>query len=97
MLETTAVVDRWAIEVDRATESLPTLRRKLRAYLQLVAGGELGPDGAIFPRVLLTVPDERRLKFLRQLVAALPPPATSLFAVVHHAVASQFVLQVLRE
>lgn len=33
------VEDCWAVEVDQATESLPTLRRKLKVYLDLVASG----------------------------------------------------------
>lgn len=49
------VEDSWAIEVDQATESLPTMRRKVKVYLDLVADGERGPDGGVLPRVLVTV------------------------------------------
>ena len=56
--------DAWWVEVDRATESLPALNRKLRSYLDFVSGGQLGPDGVI-PRVLLSVPDERREEGVR--------------------------------
>src|SRR6266536_5163029 len=57
--------DLWAIEVDMATESLPTLRRKLTAYLDLVEQGESGPDGGDLPGVLITVPDKHRLRDVR--------------------------------
>lgn len=44
----------WWVEIDRATESLEAVKRKLRAYLDFVNRGQLGPRGTI-PRVLLTV------------------------------------------
>lgn len=70
---------RW-LEVDRATESLPTIRRKLARYLELAEGGDPGPAG-VLPSVLMTVPDQPRLDQVKQLVAALPEPATDLIAV----------------
>jgi hypothetical protein len=76
------VEDSWAIEVDQATESLPTMRRKLTVYLDLAASGERGPDGGVLPRVLVTVPDAGRLEAVREVVASLPEPADELFAVV---------------
>ncbi len=50
----------WWIEVDMATESLPTIRRKLRTYLDFLARGGRGPRG-IMPRVLVAVPDHAGL------------------------------------
>ena len=44
------VEDCWWIEVDRATESLPTLKRKLAAYTDFARTGQLGPDD-VMPRV----------------------------------------------
>lgn len=67
----------WAIEVDRATESITTLRRKLLAYVDFARTGQVGPDG-MTPRVLVTVPDQRRLDAVKALVADLPEPATQL-------------------
>jgi len=96
-LETTDVTDSWAVEVDQATESLPTLRRKLLVYLQLVERGEHGPDGEVLPRVLITVPDERRHAAVRELVEELPDPAERLFAVVVQQRAARFMAQMLRE
>lgn len=72
-------VHRW-LEVDRATESLPTLQRKLQRYLGLAAAGDAGPRG-ILPTVLVTVPDERRQRQVTDLIARLPDPASDLFAV----------------
>ena len=96
-LETTDVTDNWAVEVDQATESLPTLRRKLLAYLQLAERGENGPDDEVLPRVLITVPDERRHTAVRELVEELPDPAECLFAVVVQQRAARFMAQMLRE
>ncbi|MCA1704568.1 MAG: replication-relaxation family protein, partial [Actinobacteria bacterium] len=42
----------WA-EVDRATESLPTIRRKLDSYMEFYQRGCLGPNG-VMPRVLVS-------------------------------------------
>ncbi|MFJ9787098.1 replication-relaxation family protein [Amycolatopsis sp. NPDC101161] len=69
------------LELDRATESVPTLGRKLRAYLDFVRRGTAGPYGAI-PRVLITVPHQRRYESTLRLLDSLPGPAIELFAVV---------------
>jgi hypothetical protein len=91
------VEDSWAIEVDQATESLPTLRRKLKVYLDLVASGERGPDGGVLPRVLVTVPDAERLRAIQDVVRGLPEPAEELFAVVLEERAVAYIGEVLRE
>jgi hypothetical protein len=70
--------DHWWVEVDRATESLPTLRRKLNAYLDFYQRGQLGPNG-VMPRVLISTVTERRRDALRDLVEHLPEPADALF------------------
>jgi hypothetical protein len=64
---------RW-IEVDRGTESMPTLRRKLTAYAELAARGDAGPL-EVLPAVLVTVPDERRRSAVLAVVAALVTPS----------------------
>lgn len=74
---------RW-LEVDRATESLPTLTRKLLTYVEAARMGDQGPAG-VLPLVLVTVPDERRLAAVRRLIRELPEPGpllvtTELFA-----------------
>ncbi len=96
-LETTDVTDSWAVEVDRATESLPTLSRKLAVYLELAEHGETGPDGDVLPRVLITVPDERRQADVSELLASLPDPAARLFTVARHEDTARFMIEMLRE
>jgi hypothetical protein len=71
----------WWVEVDRATESVPTMTTKLQAYLRFVQQGQVGPREAI-PRVLITVPNEHRRMALTNIVQRLPPPAGELFHVV---------------
>ena len=44
--------DHWWVEADLATESLPTIRRKLLNYLSFLERGQLGPGGVV-PRVLV--------------------------------------------
>jgi hypothetical protein len=69
--------EHWWLEVDRATESLPTLERKLRQYLAFAASGQVGPLG-ITPRVLLTVPTAARLAATQRVIDNLPAPADKL-------------------
>ncbi|RIR97812.1 hypothetical protein D2E45_23905 [Mycobacteroides abscessus] len=68
------------IEVDRGTESLPTVRRQLMRYLDAVAVGDTGPDG-VLPPVLVTVPNERRQAHIRHEILSLPAPAADYFSV----------------
>jgi hypothetical protein len=75
-------VDRlWWIEVDLGTESLPTVHRKLTAYLDFVRRGQLGPHGVV-PRVLLTTSTDDRLAAVQREIARLPSPAADLLAAV---------------
>lgn len=71
----------WWVEVDLGTESIPTLMRKLRTYVEFVNRGQAGPRGAI-PRVLVSVPDERRRMAFMEQVRRLPAPADELLQVV---------------
>ncbi|BCB84114.1 hypothetical protein Psuf_014270 [Phytohabitans suffuscus] len=91
------IEDSWVIEVDNATESLPTLRRKLAVYVGLAKNEEHGPDGGPLPRVLVTVPDERRLAAVRELVRSLPEPAGELFAVTIHGTTVEVISKALHE
>lgn len=84
----------WWAEIDRATESLATIERKLRSYLDFVNRGGLGPRDAV-PRVLVTVPDDRRQEAIHKLAAHLPPPAPELFHVVLHKQATSWVTEAL--
>jgi hypothetical protein len=68
------------VEVDRDTESLPTLRRKLLSYVQAAAAGAVAPLG-VMPQVLVTVPNQARQLAVEQVVAHLPAPANDLITV----------------
>jgi hypothetical protein len=72
--------DHWWLELDRATESLPVLKRKLAAYSVFWQSGQLGPNN-IVPRVLVTVPDTKRFSGLVRLIRQLPEGAEKLFIV----------------
>jgi hypothetical protein len=58
------------LEVDRGTESLPTLRRKLAGYLDFVQRGQLGPDG-VLPHVVIAVPGQQRAESVAMISATL--------------------------
>lgn len=72
--------DHFWLEVDRGTESLPTLRRKLLVYVDVALAGDRGPDG-VLPRVLVTVESERRRFAVVELLNNLPSPADRLIHV----------------
>lgn len=80
----------WWVEVDLGTESLPTVVRKLRTYVDFVNRGQAGPHEAI-PRVLVSVPNEHRQIALTGQIARLPTPAGELLQVVTHEVAASWV------
>ncbi|MFJ9629014.1 replication-relaxation family protein [Streptomyces sp. NPDC101175] len=90
------VEDSWVIEVDRATESLPTLRRKLLAYVDFAHAGGEGPD-RVTPRVLVTVPHPGRLTAVQGLIEGLPEPAGQLFTAALFGEATRTMVRVLRE
>jgi hypothetical protein len=90
------VEDCWAIEVDKATEHLPTIRRKIETYLDFMQRGQLGPHG-MMPRVLITVPDDTRRAAIQGMLDHLPPLAENLFRVVVEDRAIPYLLQVLRQ
>lgn len=58
--------DHWFIEVDRATESIPTLIKQCRQYEAYRRTGSEQANVGLFPLVLWVVPDERRVAKLRQ-------------------------------
>lgn len=102
LLQAGQTEDSWIFEVDRATESEPTLRRKLLTYVDFANAGQLGPDGVI-PRVLVAVSHERqsvaekRLTATQMLVADLPEPATRLIAVVRLGQAALHLANILTQ
>jgi hypothetical protein len=88
--------DHWWVELDMATESLPTIRKKLTAYLDFVRRGQRGPQGVV-PRVLVSVPTEKRRQAVAEIISQLPPPANRLMRIVTHEHAAPFIVEVLRE
>ena len=76
---------RW-IEVDRATESLPTIRRKLAAYARLAESGDPGPEG-VLPTVLVTAPTPQRRQALTEVVHQLTRAAEPYIEIVDFALA----------
>jgi hypothetical protein len=96
MLAAGAVEDCWAVEVDLATEHLPTLRRKAETYLDFYQRGQFGPHG-VMPRVLFVVPDEKRREAVAAMLDQLPTLADMLLRVTTEMHAVAFLMQVLRE
>lgn len=87
--------DVYWVEVDMATESVPTLKRKLLTYVEFATSGGIGPDG-VMPRILLAVPQERRLVAVRGLVDVLPALATELILMILSDSAVEFMITTLR-
>lgn len=73
--------DRWFIEVDRATESLPTVARKCDVYRQYWQSGAEQARSEVFPRVLWVVPNARRAEAVAAACAKQPAEAWRLFTV----------------
>lgn len=80
----------WWIEVDRGTESLPTVQRKLRAYLDFDRRGGVGPRNAM-PRLLVTVPTDQRRHAIARWIKTQPAPAGELLHVSLHEPAVRYV------
>lgn len=77
---------RWFVEIDRATESLPTVLRKCRLYLDYYQSGqEQAAKGSVFPRVCWIAPDEQRAERLRVAIASDRHFPERLFVVTHDA------------
>ncbi len=96
MLARDDIEDCWNIESDLGTESRSAVRRKLTGYLQAAHTGQVGPHG-VLPRVLVTVPDARRLAVVQDLISALPPPADTLLHVTLHEQAVEYLVHILRQ
>lgn len=95
-LRTDTYDEHWWLEVDKATEHLPTLRRKFMSYLDFMQRGQLGPDN-IMPRVLVTAPNPERLSAIREVIDALPSPGYELLHAALEIAAVPYLIQVLRE
>jgi hypothetical protein len=80
VLSTTRYDELVWLEVDRGTESLPTLKRKLTIYSDFVHRGQLGPSD-VFPHVVLSTPTEQRAMAV-QAIADVIDPAHEIFTIV---------------
>jgi hypothetical protein len=89
------VLDYWWVEHDEATESLPTVRRKIQAYLDFWRRGQQGPHD-LMPRVLVSTITKQRRDAIRALVRRLPG-AEELVTVVESPNAAAHMAEVLRE
>ncbi len=83
-------------EIDRGTESLPTIKRKLADYLDFMKRGQIGPQG-VMPHVVVTVPDEARLQAVEHLVGRLLGVADGLFSVVTFTAAVDYLADLALE
>lgn len=88
--------DSWWIEVDLATEHVPTIRRKLMTYVEFYNRGQLGPDN-IMPWILVVVPDAKRLSQIVRLFPQLSPQAGELFTVALHNDAADVIMRKLHQ
>jgi hypothetical protein len=59
---------RWFCELDRDTESLPTIMRKCRLYAEYYQSGVEQAKRGVFPRVCWIVPDEGRAERVRDAI-----------------------------
>ena len=76
-----ALEDRWAIEVDMATESKTTIATKARRYVDYYRSGIEQREHGVFPRTIWGVPTDRRVEQVRSALTALPVEAQRLFEV----------------
>lgn len=77
-IEPERVTDRWWVEVDLGTETIPTIAARLRQYAKFRASGATGPGGLV-PDVLVATVDARRAATVR--AHAIPATDTDMFAV----------------
>lgn len=73
--------DEWFIEVDRGTESAPTLTTKCDTYRRYWQTGREQARTGVFPRVLFLVPDAKRHDVLVDVFGRQPATAWQLFRV----------------
>lgn len=72
--------DHWYLEIDRGTESLPTLLRKCRAYEEYRRTGRAQSEHGVFPRVLWLLPAVGRVERLRTAIDADQVLPSKMFA-----------------
>ena len=73
--------DRWMAEVDLGSESGRTIARKLALYAQHYRSGREQHEHGVYPRVLWTVPDERRRQQIDDVLTRQASETRRLFTV----------------
>ena len=86
----------WLIEIDMATESLPTIERKARRHLDYYRSGTAQRTKGVAPRVLWVVPDRKRETDIQAVLGRLPDEAHKLFAVTTAPEATSFLTSEVR-
>ena len=71
----------WFIELDRATESLPTVLRKCAQYERYQASGREQQRRGVFPAVLWVMTDDRRARALARTIRSRYGSEQELFRV----------------
>lgn len=74
--------DHWFLEVDRGTESLPTLLRQCRQYETYRRSGQQQEQSAVFPLVVWIVPEGARKERLSRALRAAGDLTVGLYRVV---------------
>lgn len=82
---------RW-LEVDRATERAPQIAEKCGRYWRAYDQWDERVHGAVFPRVLFVVPDEKRQREIERVIAKQLIEARPIFQVCQMASFPQFLL-----
>jgi hypothetical protein len=73
--------DHWYVEVDRATESIPTVLRQCRVYEDCRRAGVVQDERGVFPIVVWVVPNERRATTVSTAIMRSPRLDSSLYRV----------------
>lgn len=73
--------DRWFIEVDRATESLTAIRTKCQTYLDYYRTGIEQERSHVFPRVVWSVPSDKRARQIEDAISRMKSVPDRLFSV----------------
>jgi hypothetical protein len=60
---------RWFIEIDRGTEHLSTILRKCQTYERYWRSGREADRHDVFPRILWSVPDDKRARAIEAAIA----------------------------
>ncbi|MGH3708413.1 MAG: replication-relaxation family protein [Pseudonocardiaceae bacterium] len=94
VLATSTHQDCWWLEIDQATESLPRIKHKCRAYLNFLTHSGQGPDD-VPPRVLYTTPDTPRTHAIHKTITKTSTQENDLLCVTTHADAHTFLINQL--